>query len=176
MSTALTPFLGDIGAKVLLGVAVLGAAMVAALVASLAGAWGMSEVFGWAHTLNERPNGMVNLYVTYALAHVLGAAIVLVSVHLVSLVIDVEVMNAWIIPIMLGFLLGARDQGVAGGLPDARRLPGSRHRAVPGGDGLRPLHSARHSGMGVKPRRRLRSIVMTVTVGEWTEQFATGSA
>ncbi|MGO9297101.1 MAG: NRAMP family divalent metal transporter, partial [Streptosporangiaceae bacterium] len=46
MSSALRPFLGDVGAKILLGVAVLGAGLVAALVASLAGAWGISEVFG----------------------------------------------------------------------------------------------------------------------------------
>jgi Mn2+/Fe2+ NRAMP family transporter len=106
MSAALRPFLGGIGSKVLLGAAVLGAAMVAALVASLAGAWGMSEVFGWAHTLNERPNRQTaKFYLTYALAHVLGAAIVLMSVHLVSLVIDVEVMNALLLPVVLGFLL-----------------------------------------------------------------------
>jgi len=122
LSTALTPFLGDIGAKVLLGVAVLGAAMVAALVASLAGAWGMSEVFGWAHTLNERPNRQTaKFYVTYALAHVLGAAIVLVSVHLVSLVIDVEVMNALLLPIVLGFLLALETKA----LPAAYRMHGA---------------------------------------------------
>ena len=56
MSSALRPFLGGVGAKVLLGAGVLGAALVAALVASLAGAWGIAEVFGWAHTLNERPD------------------------------------------------------------------------------------------------------------------------
>ena len=55
MSSALRPFVGEVGGKVLLAIAVLGAALVAALVASLAGAWGIAEVFGWAHTLNERP-------------------------------------------------------------------------------------------------------------------------
>ena len=55
MSSALRPFIGGVGAKVLLAAGVLGAALVAALVASLAGAWGISEVFGWTHTLNERP-------------------------------------------------------------------------------------------------------------------------
>jgi len=122
LSTALRPFLGGTGAKVLLGVAVLGAAMVAALVASLAGAWGMSEVFGWAHTLNERPNRQTaKFYVTYTLAHVLGAAIVLTSVHLVSLVIDVEVMNALLLPIVLGFLLALETKA----LPAAYRMHGA---------------------------------------------------
>jgi len=80
MSSALRPFLGAIGAKVLLGTAVLGAALVAALVASLAGAWGIAEVFGWTHSLNERPDrNTAKFYLTYALAHVLGATIVLLS-------------------------------------------------------------------------------------------------
>ena len=121
MSLALRPFLGVIGARVLLGLAVLGAALVAALVASLAGAWGISEVFGWTHTLNERPNRQTaKFYVTYALAHVLGAVIVLLSLDLVRLVIDVEVMNALLLPIVLGFLLALEAKA----LPDAYRMRG----------------------------------------------------
>ncbi|MHB1503129.1 MAG: NRAMP family divalent metal transporter [Acidimicrobiales bacterium] len=106
MSGALRPFLGPLGAKALLGVAMLGAALVAALVASLAGAWGIAEVFGWKHTLNQRPNRTTaKFYATYSMAHVLGAVLVLSSIDLVSLVIDVEVMNALLLPIVLGFLL-----------------------------------------------------------------------
>ena len=72
--------------------------------ASLAGAWGLAEVFGWAHTLNELPDRKTaKFYITYGLAHVLGAVIVLVSLNLVRLVIDVEVMNAVLLPIVLGF-------------------------------------------------------------------------
>jgi Mn2+/Fe2+ NRAMP family transporter len=104
MSSALRPFLGAIGAKVLLGTTVLGAGLVAALVASLAGAWGISEVFGWTHTLNERPDRKTaKFYITYCSAHVLGAAAVLLSLNLINLVIDVEVMNALLLPIVLGF-------------------------------------------------------------------------
>jgi Mn2+/Fe2+ NRAMP family transporter len=106
LSDALRPFLGTVGAKVLLGVAMLGAALVAALVASLAGAWGIAEVLGWAHTLNQRPSRQTAKFtITYALAHVLGAVIVLSSIDLVGLVVDVEVMNALLLPIALGFLL-----------------------------------------------------------------------
>jgi Mn2+/Fe2+ NRAMP family transporter len=121
MSSALQPFLGTMGAKVLLGIVVLGAALVAALVASLAGAWGISEVFGWTHTLNERPNRQTaKFYITYVLAHVLGAVVVLLSVDLVSLVIDVEVMNALLLPIVLGFLLALEAKA----LPDEYRMHG----------------------------------------------------
>jgi Mn2+/Fe2+ NRAMP family transporter len=122
MSSALRPFVGAIGAKVLLGTAVLGAALVAALVASLAGAWGIAEVFGWAHTLNERPDRKTaKFYITYCAAHVLGAVIVLFSLNLVRLVIDVEVMNAIVLPIVLGFLLLLEAR-----LPSEHRMHGAR--------------------------------------------------
>jgi len=75
-------------------------------VASLAAAWGMSEAWGWAHTLNGRPNRKTaKFYIVYSLAHILGAVVVLLGFNLVSLVIDVEVMNAFLLPIVLGFLL-----------------------------------------------------------------------
>ena len=123
MSTALNPYLGALGAKVLLGAAVLGAALVAALVASLAGAWGISEVFGWKHSLNERPNRQTaKFYVTYGLAHVLGAVVVLLSLNLVNLVIDVEVMNTLVLPIVLGFLLVLERRA----LPSEYRMRGAR--------------------------------------------------
>jgi Mn2+/Fe2+ NRAMP family transporter len=121
MSSALQPFLGAIGAKVLLGGAMLGAGLVAALVASLAGAWGISEVFAWTHTLNERPSRQsAKFYVTYALAHVVGAVIVLFSVNLIHLVIVVMVMNALLLPIVLGFLLALEART----LPIEHRMSG----------------------------------------------------
>jgi len=48
IARGLAPFLGPNGARVLFGLGLVGAAFVAALVVSLAGAWGVSEVFGWA--------------------------------------------------------------------------------------------------------------------------------
>jgi len=107
IAKALTPFLGSFGGKILFGLGMLGAALVAAIVASLAGAWGVAEVFGWRHSLNERPNrANAKFYLTYALAHILGAIFVLgSSTTLVGLSVDVEVMNALLLPIVLGFLL-----------------------------------------------------------------------
>jgi Mn2+/Fe2+ NRAMP family transporter len=106
ISGALTPYLGHVGGTVLFGLGMLGAALIAAIVCSLAGAWGLSEVFGWRHTLNQRPNrATAKFYITYALAHLIGAALVLASVDLVNLAVDVEVMNALLLPIVLGLLL-----------------------------------------------------------------------
>ncbi|MBV9012274.1 MAG: divalent metal cation transporter [Pseudonocardiales bacterium] len=106
IADALTPFLGHLGGTVLFGLGILGAALVAAIVSSLAAAWGLAEVFGWKHTLNELPSRRTaKFYLSYALAHLLGAVLVLTSLDLVSLAVDVEVMNALLLPIVLGFLL-----------------------------------------------------------------------
>ena len=129
MSQALNPFLGTAGAKFLLAATVLGASMVAALVASLAGAWGISEVFGWTHTLNEPPSRRsAKFYVCYALAHVLGAVIVLSGLSLVDVAIDVMVMNALLLPIVVGFLLVLEARA----LPSEHRMHGARRFATTG--------------------------------------------
>jgi Mn2+/Fe2+ NRAMP family transporter len=118
---ALTPFLGHLGGTVLFGLGILGAALVAAIVSSLAAAWGLAEVFGWKHTLNELPSRRTaKFYLSYALAHILGAVLVLTSLDLVSLAVDVEVMNALLLPIVLGFLLALE----ATALPPERRMRG----------------------------------------------------
>jgi Mn2+/Fe2+ NRAMP family transporter len=108
---------------VIFGVGLLGAALVAAIVASLAGAWGLSEVFGWRRTLNERPTrSSAKFHITYALAHIAGAALVLASVDLVRLSIDVEVMNALLRPIVLGLLVVLEAKA----LPTRWRMRGVR--------------------------------------------------
>ncbi len=123
ISQALTPYLGHLGGTVLFGLGMLGAALVAAIVASLAGAWGLAEVFGWRHTLNERPSrSTAKFYITYALAHIIGAALVLASVDLVNLAVDVEVMNALLLPIVLGLLLALEAKA----LPEQWRMRGLR--------------------------------------------------
>jgi Mn2+/Fe2+ NRAMP family transporter len=123
ISAALQPVLGAAGAKILFGAGMLGAALVAALVSSLAAAWGLSETFGWAHTLNQRPSrATAGFYLTYALVLTAGAALVLGSVNLISLAVDVEVMNALLLPIVLGFLLALE----ATALPPGLRMHGWR--------------------------------------------------
>ncbi len=123
IASALTPYLGHLGGTVLFGLGMLGAALIAAIVSSLAGAWGLSEVFGWRHTLNERPNrATAKFYITYALAHLMGAALVLASIDLVNLAVDVEIMNALLLPIVLGLLLALEARA----LPADWRMRGIR--------------------------------------------------
>lgn len=121
ISAALRPYLGGAGAKILFGAGILGASLVAALVSSLAGAWGLSEIFGWKHSLNERPSRKsAGFYAAYAFAHVAGAILVLASVDLVSLAVDAEVMNALLLPVVLGFLLALERKA----LPAQHRMRG----------------------------------------------------
>jgi Mn2+/Fe2+ NRAMP family transporter len=126
ITTAMAPFLGSSTAKILIGASILGGALVAALVVSLAGSWGLAEVLGWKHSLNDRINRRnAKFYVTYALAHVAGGVLVLASVDLVGLVVDCEVMNALLLPIVLGFLLVLEAKC----LPPQHRMRGA-YRAV----------------------------------------------
>jgi Mn2+/Fe2+ NRAMP family transporter len=121
ISAALRPYLGSAGADVLFGGGILGASLVAALVSSLAGAWGLCEIFGWKHSLNSRPSRhSLGFYLVYALAHVVGALLVLASVDLISLAVDAEVMNALLLPVVLGFLLALERRA----LPPAARMRG----------------------------------------------------
>lgn len=91
IASAVAPFLGSIQAKILIGAAILGGALVSALVVSVAGSWGLAELLGWKHSLNTPPGpDSAKFYLTYAAAHIAGAALVLFSIDLVGLAVDVE--------------------------------------------------------------------------------------
>ncbi len=106
MAEGLMPFLGAWPTKILLGVSMLGGAMVAALVVALAGTWGVTEVLDWHHSLNEPLNKKnAGFYIIYVLAHLIGAVLVLVNFDIVGIAVTVEVINALMLPVVLGFLL-----------------------------------------------------------------------
>ncbi len=120
IASALTPALGRSLANTLFGLGMLGASFIAALVVSIAAAWAIGEAFGFKHSLNDRPRDAKPFYAIYSLAHIGGALLVILSVNLVALTVDVEVMNAMLLPIVLGFLLLLE----AGALPAAWRMKG----------------------------------------------------
>jgi Mn2+/Fe2+ NRAMP family transporter len=105
IANGLVPFLGHTNAVLFFGLGMLGAAMIAALVVSLAGAWGVSEVLGWRHSLNDSPRRAYGFYGLAVLAPLGGALLVIIGPDLVNLSVGVEVMNACLLPIVLGFLL-----------------------------------------------------------------------
>ncbi|WP_420843308.1 NRAMP family divalent metal transporter [Lacticaseibacillus camelliae] len=121
MAGALAPYLGRLPAYLLIGTSLLGGSLVAALVVALAGTWGLTEVLGWPHSLNEPFNRKsAGFYLIYIGAHVIGAVLVLANIQLVDLAVTVEVINALLVPIVLGFLLLLEAKA----LPDKYRMHG----------------------------------------------------
>jgi Mn2+/Fe2+ NRAMP family transporter len=122
IANALTPFLGHRDAVIFFGLGMIGASVVAALVVTLAGAWGISEVLGWRHSLNDSPIQAAGFYALAVGGTLSGAVLVLVVPNLVNLSVDVEVMNACLLPIVLGFLLALERRA----LPPELRMRGAR--------------------------------------------------
>ena len=120
LSSALTPYLGAVVGKLVFGVGIIGAGMVAAIVASLALSWGLGEVTGYKHSLEYRPLEAGWFYLVYAVSIIGGCVLVAVSPNLVSLNLGVQVMNALLLPIVLGFLIALAVKA----LPEHVRLKG----------------------------------------------------
>ena len=119
IADALTPVLGDVAGRLVFGLGVAGAAIVAAIVVTLTAARTLGELVGFRHSLDRPLREAPWFYVVYVLSLLAGAAVVLSGVNIVSLSVGVQVMNALLLPIVLGFLfLLARR------LPDPYRLRG----------------------------------------------------
>jgi Mn2+/Fe2+ NRAMP family transporter len=104
ISQALTPLLGATFGRAVFSAGVLGAGLVAAIVVSLALAWGLGEVSGYKHSLELHPTKARWFYGSYIACVVSAAVIVGLEPDLVSLNIAVQVMNALLLPLVLGFL------------------------------------------------------------------------
>jgi Mn2+/Fe2+ NRAMP family transporter len=111
ISEALTPFLGERIGRAVFGAGVLGAAFVAAIVCSQALGWGVAEVFFPRRLWGRRRDG-----VPFALALVGVAVTVAAWPDLVALNIGVQVMNALLLPLVLGMLLAVAARALPAGL------------------------------------------------------------
>lgn len=120
MAQALTPFLGPALGNAVFGAGVLGAGMVAAILVSLAFAWGLGEVSGYRRSLEYRPLEARWFYGVYAACVIGGALFVGLWPDLVSLNLGVQVMNALLLPVVLGFLIALARRA----LPKTQRLAG----------------------------------------------------
>ena len=148
---AITPFLGNFAGKLLFCLGMIGASTVAAIVVTLTAARTLAEVLGAKHKLEDEPREAPWFYGFYAMALIVCAVVVASGVNLVSLSVGVQVMNALLLPIVLGFLfLLARR------LPQPYRLQG-RHALVSGaiisGDGGVRRLFRRRGPLGVRGRR-----------------------
>lgn len=105
ISDALTPFLGNLGGRVVFAIGISGAALIAAIVVSLAASWGFGELFDKPCSLNNTWKEAPLFYSFYCGALILGGIIVLSGIPLIPLTLGVEVLNTLLLPIVLGFLI-----------------------------------------------------------------------
>jgi Mn2+/Fe2+ NRAMP family transporter len=120
ISQAITPYLGQVTGKLLFGLGLSGAAVVATIVVTLTAARTLSEVLGSTHSLEHEPHEAPWYYGIYTATLIVGGLIVVSGINLVRLSVAVQVMNALLLPIVLGFLyLLARR------LPKPYRLQGA---------------------------------------------------
>ena len=105
ISKALTPLLGGTFGRLVFSAGVLGASFVAAIVCSLALAWGVGEVAGYRRSLELKPFAAKWFYEIYALAAIGAAALVGVAPDLVWLNVAAQVLNAFLLPPLVGLLI-----------------------------------------------------------------------
>ena len=120
ISGALTPVLGESAGRAVFGAGVLGASLVAAIVSSLALAWGVGEAAGYRRSLEYRPFEARWFYGVYTAAVVGSAAVVWLASNLVWLNIAAQVLNAFLMPLVIGFLVALAVKA----LPEPYRLRG----------------------------------------------------
>jgi Mn2+/Fe2+ NRAMP family transporter len=105
ISNALTPLLGETVGCLVFSAGVLGASLVAAIVCSLALAWGIGEVAGYRRSLENHPFEAKWFYGVYAASVVGSAAVVWLVPDLVWLTVAAQVLNAFLLPLVIGFLV-----------------------------------------------------------------------
>lgn len=120
ISDAITPHLGVDAGRILFSLGFVGAALVAAIVVSLTAAWGMGEITGYRRSLGDGVKQAPWFYVVYVAVLAVGAAVVMSGVNLIDINIFVQVVNALLLPIVLGFLVLLSQRA----LPEPYRLKG----------------------------------------------------
>jgi Mn2+/Fe2+ NRAMP family transporter len=105
ISKELSPFLGESVGRMVFGIGVLGASMVAAVVSSLALAWGVSEFAGHRRCEDGHPSGTKWFYGVYA-ASIVGAALLVgFAPDLIWLALAAQVVNVFLLPLVIILLV-----------------------------------------------------------------------
>jgi Mn2+/Fe2+ NRAMP family transporter len=105
ISVALATVVGPHAGRVLFSAGVLGASMVAAIVCSLSLAWGLGEVAGYRRSLEDRPASAPWFYGVYVASVAGSAYVVWLAPNLVSLNVAAQVVNALMLPLVVGLLI-----------------------------------------------------------------------
>ncbi len=105
ISKELSPFLGERMGRLVFSIGVLGASMVAAIVSSLALTWGVSEFAGHRRSLEHHPFGAKWFYGIYSISVIGAAAMVWFAPDLVWLTIAAQVLNVFLLPLVIVLLV-----------------------------------------------------------------------
>jgi Mn2+/Fe2+ NRAMP family transporter len=117
---------GPVAGRVVFALGLSGGALVAAIVVCLTAAWAFGEVLGRRHSLSESPARAPWFYAVLSAVLVAGGVLVASGVNLIRVSLAVGVLNAVLLPVVLGFLAYlARHH-----LPAELRLRGSYGLAV----------------------------------------------
>ncbi|MHB1704088.1 MAG: NRAMP family divalent metal transporter [bacterium] len=93
-------------AGALFAVGLYSSSLLAAFVVSMAFTWAAGETWGYKHSLNNRFSEAKLFYFIYIALIFISAMIVLIpGIPLVTIMVDVEAFNGFILPIVLGFLI-----------------------------------------------------------------------
>lgn len=104
IAEALTPSLGYSVGRIVFAMGLAGAALVATVVVCLTAAWGLGEVAGYKRSLEHGPKEAPWFYGVFSAILVAGGVLVTSGADLVKLSVAVQVMNALLLPLVLGFL------------------------------------------------------------------------
>mmetsp|Transcript_90546 Transcript_90546/g.180152 ORF Transcript_90546/g.180152 Transcript_90546/m.180152 type:complete len:447 (+) Transcript_90546:37-1377(+) len=103
---AMSPVLGEQGARILVSLGFVGGSLCAAFVVSLAAAWAVCEAAQWdvAPSLHEGPTKAPHFYLCFLSVVGIGIAVLLTGINIVTLNVLVELLDGLLLPFAAGFL------------------------------------------------------------------------
>ena len=105
IGTSLIPLAGKY-AGLLFAIGLYSSSLLAAFVVSMAFTWAAGETWGYKHSLNHKFKEAKIFYFVYLALIFIAAMLVLIpGLPLVTIMVDVEAFNGFILPIVLGFLI-----------------------------------------------------------------------
>jgi Mn2+/Fe2+ NRAMP family transporter len=120
IADAFVPIMGDTVGRVVFAAGLCGGALVATVVVCLTAAWSIGELSGVRHSLEHQPAEAPWFYLAFGIILFAGGSLVISGISLVRLAIAVGVVNALLMPVVLGFLFSLARRA----LPEPDRLRG----------------------------------------------------
>jgi Mn2+/Fe2+ NRAMP family transporter len=107
IAEAFSVAVGPMAGRIVFALGLSSGALVAMIVACLAAAWSFGEFLGRHRSLSEHPSRSLWFHSAFTVVLAGGAVLVVSGVNLVDLALAAGVLNALLLPILLGFLFHA---------------------------------------------------------------------